>query len=749
MNIAIITDDPDLGRSIATVVQDAGHQPTLEPHRADLLLIDRAAADFERRMRAAMAENVSLDVIALLTPNFLSRELPFDVEDFVVLPAAPGEIEARLRIWAHRRGTSGTSQENLLALAVEGAGDVVEIANPRAVLSYVNPAFTQTLGYRADEVVGKTPAQVMRSSMHTKEYFEELDRTLRAGLVWKGLLISRAKDGRLVHFEATVAPVFDSEGKITHHIAVKRDITDRLASEARLRAANEELAQARDQALSASRVKSQFLANMSHELRTPLNAIIGYSEMLIEEAEEGMSAEELTADLSKVLNAGRHLLGLINDILDLSKIEAGKMEVFFEDVPLRGLLDESLEMIKPLARERGNTVGLRYELEHEVVRADQTRLKQVVFNLLNNANKFTEDGTIDVHVREEADAEGYFIAVQDTGIGMSAEQMSGLFRPFQQADASTTRKYGGTGLGLTISQRFCELMGGKITVQSVEGEGSTFVVRLPLEPGLEEPPDPDLISGEHLGERDVRRVLLVDDDPAIHDLLLRTLEPAGFEVTSARGGEAGLAAARENPPDCIILDVVMPAMDGWAVLTELKKDPALATIPVVMLTFLQSRSAGLALGAADYLVKPVETSRLINVIRKHCKALPATVLVVEDDADLRELTRRMLLGAGHIVREAGNGKEALAALERGRPDLILLDLMMPEMDGFTFIDELRAQPAYADLPVIVVTAKMLSPGERDHLASATQRILRKGDYSTQDLMGAVLRHVRTVLTPVT
>ena len=418
------------------------------------------------------------------------------------------------------------------------------------------------------------------------------------------------------------------------------------------------------------------------------------------------------------------------------------MELFIEDVRLADLVEDVVGTVSPLARERGNTIEASIDMPVEVVKADLIRLKQVLFNLLSNACKFTEKGDIAVAVGvDEDDAEAYAIAISDTGVGMTPDQVSRLFKPFMQADASTTRRYGGTGLGLTISQRFCELMGGHISVRSEIDEGSTFTVRLPLVPGkkLSLSPMRPATTG--------RRVLLIDDDPAIHDLLMRTLEPAGFEVLCARGGEAGLEQARDKAPDVIILDVVMPGLDGWSVLTALKREEATQDIPVVMLTFLQNRSAGLALGASDYLVKPVETSRLVHIVRRHCGALPATVLVVEDDEATRELIRRVLTGAGHTVREAENGRAGLEALDVRRPDIIILDLMMPEVDGFTFLETIRASELYRDVPVVVVTAKMLTNEERGRLMGAAQEIIGKGDFSSRDLMSAVLRHVTALLRP--
>ncbi len=738
VQIAILIDDAALGRRVTTELEDAGLSATINIHRADIAIVDGRLPDFERRVQAAMAESSRLEVVALVAPRQLNS-LPDEVRDFVIMPAPDGAIAARISLFAREHGIGDAHRRALLAMAIEAAGDIVEITDPRARISYVNPAFTATLGYTAEEALGKTPGQLMRSAMHSPAFFKDIDRTLSAGLVWKGLLISKAKDGRLVHLETTIAPVMDRARRVTHHIAVKRDITDRLAWEARLKATNEELQQARDVALEANRVKSLFLANMSHELRTPLNAIIGYSEILEEDAIESGS-QTVVGDVRRIRSAGRHLLGLINDILDLSKIEAERVDLYFEEVDLTELIGDIIKTIKPLAAERGNRVELTFSLEQKVVRSDETRLRQILFNLLSNANKFTDRGTVRILVGPAADDARYAVEVTDTGIGMSAEQIERLFTPFVQADASTTRKYGGTGLGLTICQRLCEMMGGSIHVSSVEGEGSCFRVELPFrEPNAVRIPSP------RASLEKMRRVLLIDDDPVVHDLLIRTLGPAGFDLVSAQSGEEGIQRARIELPDLIILDVVMPDLDGWQVLTTLKNDEATQDIPVVMLTILDSRSTGLALGAVDYIVKPVEPSRIVKIVRRHCGSLPANVLIVEDHAPTRDLMRRVITHAGHTVAEAVDGEHGLVMLEASRPDVVILDLMMPKVDGLTFLERVRARDELADIPVVVVTAKTLTREERKRLEGSAQQIIAKGAFSSEELMKAVKRQIKQLL----
>jgi CheY-like chemotaxis protein len=499
---------------------------------------------------------------------------------------------------------------------------------------------------------------------------------------------------------------------------------------------------------------------MSHELRTPLNAIIGYSEMLQEEAKD-TGQEAFVPDLEKIHGAGKHLLGLINDVLDLSKVESGKMTLYLEDFEVAKLVQEVAATVQPLITKNGNKLEVECPADLGTMHADVTKVRQTLFNLLSNASKFTEKGTITLTVAADASprqtspesaalsrAQLQFI-VRDTGIGMTPEQMGKLFQAFTQADASTSRKFGGTGLGLAISRKFCQMMGGDITVQSQHGQGSTFTVILPATVAADMSPRP---TGSDTAGQKSRAltsaattgplVLVIDDDAAVHDLMRRSLEKDGFRVKVAADGRAGLELARQLKPAVITLDVMMPHLDGWSVLTALKADPGTADIPVIMLTIVDDKQMGFALGAADYFTKPIDFQRLHHVLERYRKpANHQAVLVIEDDAAMRDMLRRTLEKDGWQVAEAQNGKVGLAQLEAGPPALILLDLMMPEMDGFEFMDALRRRGDEKRIPVIVITAKDLTEEDHRRLNGGVERIIQKGATSPAE----VLALVRTLL----
>jgi adenylate cyclase len=527
-------------------------------------------------------------------------------------------------------------------------------------------------------------------------------------------------------------------------VSVLTDITELKDRELQLGQLVDRLAEARDAAMEATVTKSRFLANMSHELRTPLNAVIGITEMLMDDAQDAGNKETLQP-LERIARAGKHLLHLINEILDLSKIEAGKLEINYEAVTLGSLTADVIAEVQALAAKNNNRLVVECASDIGVIRSDPVRLRQIMLNLLSNACKFTENGKVSLSVfRSRRDNDEWItIRVTDSGIGMTAEQMGRLFQEFSQADSSTTRKYGGTGLGLAITDRLCRMMGGSIEVESKVGVGTTFNVRLPAErPAVS---DSDAVKAESASAKPfsglTNRVLVIDDDDTVRDLMRRYLSREGFDVITAGGGREGLEFARELHPSVITLDVFMPDMDGWSVLQALKQAPELNRIPVIMMTISDERQKGFALGASGYLTKPVDRTQLSELLVrfKNVEAMPHA-LVVEDDLNAREMLRRLLVGEGWKVSVASNGREALDVLTT-ETNLILLDLMMPEMDGFEFLDEFRKNPKFAAMPVIVVTAADLSPADRRRLNGGVEHILQKTTSSQEEF----LRHIRKLV----
>ncbi len=603
-----------------------------------------------------------------------------------------------------------------------------------------NNAFEDMLGLSEEQIIQRKVTDLFARHIADKDIAS--DEALKLGQGPQSFeAFVRYIDSTFHDFIVNKTAFNSAEGQMAGMVGIMVDITERKHAE-------EALLRAKEAAEQANRVKSAFLANMSHELRTPLNAIIGYSEMLGEDMDD-LGCGELRPDLQKIHGAGKHLLGLINDVLDISKIEAGKMDVFAETFALESLIQEVMATITPLVAKKNNTLVQDHVGELGNLHADLTKVRQILFNLLSNAAKFTENGHITLSIsRETRDGIDWVsFAVSDEGIGMSQEQIDKLFQPFTQADNSTTRKYGGTGLGLTITKRFAEMMGGSVVVTSEANKGSTFTVTLPayvtaLEAALIEAQTSIGLATHH-----GRRVLIIDDDPIVRDLLESYISKLGYEVSSADGGDQGLEMAQQIKPDAITLDIMMPGMDGWMVLSALKNNPELSDIPVIILSMVEERNLGFSLGAADYLNKPIDRDQLYSTLSKYLPDVQGNqwIMLVEDDDVTRSLLSSLLHKAGWQVQSAENGKMALEQLDLLKPDLILTDLMMPEMDGFELIKHIREHQEWRHIPVVVLTAKDITAEDRERLNHQVVQIFQKSTYNREDL----LNELRACLENVT
>lgn len=722
---------------------------------------DRAVADVATATRITQGIAVAVVIMAALLTFFLLRSITLPLRRLVVaidglnagnvavpIPAAGhDEIGAMARTLAMFRDTL-TERDRLtaereherktLAAAIATISDgfvlydaedrivvcnerVREIYPQRADLFRPGTSFREILeaavARSVPDLKGRTPKEWIeeRLKQHSAPY-SVAEHSYRNDL-WVRVTQRKTHDGGTV--------------------VVYTDITE-------LKRRQIELEQAREEAEAANRTKSQFLANMSHELRTPLNAVIGIAEMLYEEAQEERDGA-LSEPVGRIVRAGKHLLMLINDILDLSKIEAGKLDLYPEEIDVATLIGELTKTTQPIADKNSNKLTIDCPADIGMMQADLTRVRQVLLNLLSNACKFTERGEIRLTAKREADGSAKWLVftVADSGIGMTEEQLGRLFQEFSQADSSTTRKYGGTGLGLAISQHLCRAMGGEITVKSAPSRGAVFSVRLPGQALQGAPPRAEMPAAVP-GSPPIRitgaapRVLVIDDELNVLDIMRRFLSKEGFDVLTAQGGQEGLALAREVRPSLITLDVLMSELDGWSVLRELKSTPELAPIPVIMLTIVDERSKGYALGASEYITKPIDWTRLRSVLH-HLNGSPSRrdILVIEDDEETRRLLASTLADDGWLIIEAEDGREGFKRLRERRPSLILLDLMMPEMDGFEFLELLRGDVAFSNIPVIGMTATDLSEADRRRLNSGIVEFVSKAACDRDELLARI------------
>ncbi len=631
---------------------------------------------------------------------------------------------------------------------IESSVDALMTTDPRGIITDVNKQTETLTGCTRDELIGAP----------FKKYFTDparaeagINRVLSEGRVSNYELTAQARDGKhtIVSYNATT--FHDRDRRLQGVVVAARDVTELKRFEQTLRQKNAELQD-------ASRMKSEFLANMSHELRTPLNAIIGFSEVL-RDGLMGPMTDQQRRFIGNIFSSGQHLLSLINDILDLSKVEAGKMTLDLEPVQVASLLSSSLSIIKEKAMTRGVHLGVDIPEDPGWFQVDSRKLKQIVYNLLSNAVKFTrEGGRVTLHASRVTRAQvgepcgslagrrnfplsdSEFtqflrISVTDSGIGISPDGLEQLFNPFSQIDSGLSRSFQGTGLGLVMVKLLAELHGGTVAVESAPGEGSRFTVWLPLRV-----PATDALTAAQLSTDSQvrsspggRTALVVEHDPKSAELIRVQLEAEGFTVIHSATGEDALVLATQQPLALITLDIMLPSMDGWEFLGRIKQLPTLKRIPIVIISIVADRNKGFALGAAAIMQKPISRQELSDSLIELGLSSLATekrlrVLVVDDDPSAVELIAVHLQSMGSQVIRAYGGREAIAAARQELPDLIVLDLMMPEVTGFDVVDALNDDPRSAGIPIVVVTAKQITSEDHAMLNGDVATIMEKSSF---------------------
>ncbi len=686
------------------------------------------------------------------------REVAMSINKEGQESASFGYAVERRRAREGRRVTDGAIAASINAIA---------IADLDGNLTYVNRSFLQMWGYASEkDVLGRPAVELCQAADKAGAVVAALFE--RGG--WQGELVALRRDDSTFDVQLSASMITDVAGKPVRMVASLIDVTERKQAERMLRekneqldAQNEELHLQREELVGqqeelkektaqleeASKLKSEFLARMSHELRTPLNAIIGFSELMLDGIPGGVNDEQKQC-LADILDSGRHLLSLINDVLDLSKVEAGKMEFRLEDVDMADVIGSVVQSVRPMLHESRHRLTVSIQEGLPQVRADEGRLRQIFLNLLSNAIKFTPSGG-KLDIQASGDGDWCQVSVVDNGIGLREEDQTRIFDAFMQAEAVLEGRKEGTGLGLALTRQIVETMGGTIWVESTYGKGSKFSFALPL--AREGEPyilgeAPFAIPGKKLPEAKEmplkpgqKRILVVDDDRMARSLLRAWLEREGYAVVEVSSGDDGIEEANKLMPEAVVLDILMPRKDGWQVLRELKSTPRTREIPVVITSIVERKGYGFSLGAVDYFVKPVDRQEFLERIAEVGLQPREKVLVMDDNpADVR-LVASILESEGIAVLRAYGGEEGLRVAKEDRPALILLDILMPDLSGFEVIEKLRADEETRNIPIIVLTVKDLSAEELKVLSRQTTAIMRKAILRR----GAFLSEVKNAL----
>jgi PAS domain S-box-containing protein len=643
----------------------------------------------------------------------------------LVLILAAWLVHLRWRF--HRVQQEMRSSVHLLDDIFQHSNLAMKVKDTNGRILRINEAAAKLMGRPAQEILGHTVDVV--ATPETAALIRQHDHE-----VIEGGRITACEEqvnylGGSYTLLTTRFPVTSERGTVAGIGVISMDFTQRMHME-------QELRTAKAQAESANQAKSLFLANMSHELRTPLNSIIGLSELTLEQAEE-REDNETAETMQRVVNAGRHLLSLINDILDISRIESGRVELHTEVVHVQTLLESVINTMQTLARSNGNKLVLQVAPEVDVACIDATRLRQVLLNLIGNAIKFTRNGEVKVTVSSRDDQ--LHIAVSDTGIGMTGEQLQRIFEPFEQADRSIARRFGGSGLGLTISRQLLGLMRGRIDVSSDIQYGSVFTVTLPIgdidnAEVRPKPPANEALAAH--GRNPV--VLVVDDDPDACSLVRNALQRDGINVVSASSGQEALTLTRSLRPAVMVLDILLGDMTGWDVLAAIRADPDHAELPVILCTVTDPDQRTGVLGVVEHLIKPFDRDHLSHLVQRFVGAAKSSSLLVVDDDDFyRDSIANVLRQAGHQVDTAPNGEQALDMMRSHPPDLLLLDMVMPGMDGLAVIEAMRVEPTLAPVPIMLVTAADITPEISRSLYERAVLLVRKGESDLTDVIQRV------------
>lgn len=710
--------------------------------------------------------SISVTDAQVLDTDSLARIIGILISSMLVLMIAAVHLSRRLEILGQLR-----ESEARVRLLLDSTAEAIYGLDRDGLCTFANPSCLTMLGYETTEdILGKNMHNLILHSYRDSFSFPEekspISQTVRKGIAnHSDSHVMWRTDGRYFDVELWSHPVVKNDQTIGAMVTFV-DISERKRTEEELDkhrlhlqelvdVKTRDLAQARDIALAANRSKSEFLANMSHELRTPMNSIIGFTGRVIKKSGELIPEKQLN-NLKTVQRNAHHLLDLINSLLDLSKIEAGKMEVFLEEFKLTSIIGEVEELTETLFMDKGLKFISELSDESILLYSDKMKIKQILINLIGNAVKFTEKGSVvvsaelldqEVHNNDKffKPASQYIcLNITDTGLGMTDDEMKNIFEAFQQVDGSITRKIGGTGLGLTVTRRFIELLEGRISVKSNKDKGTTFTIILPIKVMEKEKDNHARTSiKNHIDKFSSNPlVLCIDDNEEAVDLLQGYLADEGFNVAGAFSGNEGIKKAIELKPFAITLDVHMPQKDGWTVLKQLKNNPLTANIPVIMVTMMDNKALGYQLGANDYLQKPIMPEILINSINRILRKQVENVLAVDDDPEVLDLVKQVLEDENIIVQTAVNGLEAIASLKRDIPDIVLLDLMMPQMDGFDVIMRMKEEEKWAKIPIIVITAKSLTRKERDILDKKVVSIIVKEGMTTSDILKQTARAMK-------